>query len=71
MERNIKTKTILIGFIICSVFSALYLQCNDPSISSLSDHQSFMTQYLKENNYLPEVKFVKELLRTIFNVVNA
>jgi hypothetical protein len=71
MERNAKTKSILIVLIFCSVLSAAYLQFNDPSTSTLSTHHSFVEQYIKEKSYLPEVKFVKELLRTIFNVVNA
>jgi hypothetical protein len=71
MKRSLNTKTFLLLLIFCSVFSTLYLAFNDPSSSGIANQHSFVDHYIKEKSYLPEVKFVKELLRTIFNVVNA
>ncbi|MBK8627185.1 MAG: hypothetical protein IPN86_16945 [Saprospiraceae bacterium] len=71
MKRNLNTKSFIFLLIFCSCLSAAYLEYNDPKSAILSDGHSFVEHYIKENTYLPEVKFVKELLRTIFNVVNA
>lgn len=70
MDRNIIKKSVLAILIVFSIWSALYLQLNDPTSNLLEGHHGFVGQYIKEKSYLPEVKFVKELLRTIFNVVN-
>jgi hypothetical protein len=70
MNHNQKFKLILIGLAFCSVLSCVFLVTNAPTLDAETSQFGFVQQYVKEQAYLPEVKFVKEILRNIFNVIH-
>ncbi len=69
MKRNLKIKLLLSIVVICSLMSALYLEFHIDSYKNMGDEQRFAELYMTEKNYLPDVKFLKELLKSFFNVV--
>ena len=69
MNYNQKSKLILIVLAFCSVLSCVFLATNAPYLDAGTSQFDFVHQYVKEQAYLPEVKFVKEILRNIFNVI--
>jgi hypothetical protein len=71
MKRHFNPKFVLVLLVFCSILSAAYLEFNGPINEVMSGQQSLVENYIKEKAYLPEVKFIKEVLKTIFNVVNA
>ncbi len=71
MKYPQKLKYVVITVIFCSVVSSLYLEFRNPSSSFFTGQPIAMEQYIKESTYLPDVKFVKEILKTFFNVVNS
>ncbi len=69
MKPDKRSKYIL-GFVVaCSLLSSFYLRAQYSDYSQSSE-QEIMAVCLKEGTILPDVHLVKELLRSIFNVVN-
>lgn len=71
MKRQINPKFVLVLLVSCSILSAAYLEFNGPINEVIGGQHEMVENYIKEKTYLPEVKFIKEVLKTIFNVVNA
>ncbi|MFN8338086.1 MAG: hypothetical protein U0T36_03625 [Saprospiraceae bacterium] len=69
MKNPFQKKSFIILVVVCSLISSLYLQMSDNRKSSQMDRQSLVGQYIKEKGYAPEVKIVKTIIRTIFNIV--
>ncbi len=71
MKNQFQKKSLVALVIVCSMFSSVYLQLSDSKRSTNLDRQSVTGQYIREQGYAPEVKIVKTIIRTIFNVVKA
>ncbi|MEY3421354.1 MAG: hypothetical protein RIR48_1646 [Bacteroidota bacterium] len=69
MKNNVKP-AILIGLIfIVSLFSAIYLQKQDFFEYHELTAIEFSDTYVSDNNILPDVKFLKEVLKSFFNII--
>ncbi len=71
MKSNQKSKFLIIAVFICSVFSAVFLEMQDVDIDQLAAESDFADIYMNDSSYLPDVKIVKEVLKSIFNVVRS
>ncbi len=71
MKYPQKLRYAVIAVVLCSVVSSLYLEFRNPSSAFFIDQPVGMDQYIKESTYMPDIKFVKEILKTFFNVVNS
>jgi hypothetical protein len=69
MNHNQKSKVLLTVLTFCSLLSCVFLAINAQYLDEDASKFGFVHQYVKEQAYLPEVKFVKEILRNIFNVI--
>ncbi len=71
MKYAFRPQKIILVVVFCSMLSALYLEFHGSEVSQIICEKDFVQACIKETSYLPDVKLVKELLRSIFNVVNA
>lgn len=71
MKSNQKSKFLILAVFICSVFSAVFLEMQNVEIDQLVAESDFTDIYINDNSYLPDVKIVKEVLKSIFNVVRS
>lgn len=69
MKPDKRSKFILGLVVICSLLSTFYLRAQYGDVIQSSE-QEVMAVCMKEGTILPDVHVVKELLRSIFNVVN-
>lgn len=69
MKHHLKTKYLLIALVLCSMMSAVYLNFQAYEMENMLVEQNFSNIYIKDASILPDVKFVKELLKSIFNIV--
>ena len=70
MKHKISVKLAIIAIVFFSIGSSVYLQSQSAIQSELQIENSLAETNIKEGFYLPDVKFVKEMLRSIFNVVS-
>ena len=68
VKNDVKFSVIIL--IICSLICTIYLQVNASTHYDLLIQNRLVELNLQETNYLPDVKLVKELLNSLFNVVN-
>ena len=71
MKHHLKAKYLIVVLVLCSVISALYLDFQAYEMKDMLVEQNYSNTYIKDVSCLPDVKFVKELLKSIFNVVKA
>jgi hypothetical protein len=71
MKSNRKSKLFIIAIISFSIFSAVFLEMQDVDIDQLVAESDFADIYINDSSYLPDVKIVKEVLKSIFNVVRS
>lgn len=69
MKHHLKAKYLIVVLVLSSLVSALYLDFQAYEMKDILLKQNFTKIYAEETSYLPDVKFVKELLKSIFNVV--
>ena len=69
MKYSFKSKMWVILIICVSISSSLYLETQSSDINQLMEVEKFTEIYMEEESFLPDVKIVKELLKSIFNVV--
>lgn len=70
MKHKISVKFAIAAIVFFSIGSSLYLQSQTAIQSELRIENALVETNIKEGFYLPDVKFVKEILRSIFNVVS-
>ncbi len=70
MKYNINSKYALVALVIVSLYCAFYLQSQTIDASPEVNIQ-FVNSTVHEGAYLPDVKFIKEILKNIFNVLRA
>jgi hypothetical protein len=71
MKNNIRSKTLFAFVIILSFLSAVYLELQEVDLYQVSGEPNFAEAYICDNSFLPDVKIVKEILKSIFNVVRS
>lgn len=71
MKDNQKSKFLLTIIILLSVFSTVFLEMQDERTNQLTSESDFAEAYISDSSFLPDVKIVKEVLKSIFNVVRS
>jgi hypothetical protein len=71
MKDKLKISPITIGIVLISGFCAAYLQIHGVEESMLMSESKMLEASIQEGAHLPDVTFVKEILKSIFNIVRA
>lgn len=68
--KKSKIEAFFLTAIFASIFSAIYLQFFTTKASLDPNEIMYLEACVTERTFLPDVKFVKELLKAIFNAVS-
>lgn len=71
MKNNLKSKFLIIAILIFSLSSAVFLEMQDIEIDHLVLEADFADININDSSHLPDVKILKEVLKSIFNVVRS
>ena len=71
MKNNLKSKFLIIAILIFSLSSAVFLEMQDIEIDHLVLETDFAEININDSFHLPDVKILKEVLKSIFNVVKS
>lgn len=69
MKNKIFNKFALVLLVCFSLFCFSYLQVQKKGYSQQTSFSEVVDASIKEGKYIPDVKIVKEILKSIFNVV--
>ncbi|MFZ1748696.1 MAG: hypothetical protein WAU01_00820 [Saprospiraceae bacterium] len=71
MRNHLKPKIALLLLIIVSVSSSLFLQQQSTSPMVQFEDLGIVQACIQESSYLIDVKIIKILIQSVFNIVNA
>jgi Flp pilus assembly protein protease CpaA len=69
MKDKLNLKFLLVSILLMSLFSTIFLQMNDVNLEQMMEKENFAQSYVHDKSNLPDVQIVKEVFKSIFNIV--